>query len=162
GLGGLTSENIWSTEQYAWMYVLIMVCLMVSRAIGRGAMFASSKVPLAKYARSASVSYVVGYAVAALIAILVSLGSESSQVHTTLSIGFMTIATLVVAWYLEKQGDISALVPVWLQLGLLSLLRPLVGDSQLTSFLLISSTVAVLSYVVSKYFVFTNKTDRYV
>ncbi len=162
GLGGLTSGNVWTPAQYAWMYVLITVCLLISRAIGRGAMFASSKVPLAKYARSASISYVIGYGVAATIAVFVSLAADNSQLHTSAITGVLLLLTCITAWYVEKQGDVLALVPALAQLGLISLMRPADNTNILAYFLGASSCMAVGMYIVSRRFVALTKSDRYI
>lgn len=162
GLGGLTSVQAWSAEQYAWMYVLVMVSLMVSRAIGRGAMFASSKVPLAKYARTASISYVFGYVAAAVTAVSISTIAENSQLHTSGIVAFIIVATWILAWLIEKQGDIIAFIPVLLQLLLLSIIRPFSEETLLHTYIILSTGVAVATYAISRYFVLATKSDRYI
>jgi len=69
----------WTAAEYAWAYVAAMIGLILSRAVARGVIFPSSRIPLASFARSASLSYAAGYCLAAVAATALSLGSGASR-----------------------------------------------------------------------------------
>lgn len=149
GLGGLTTGNSWSAEYYAWAYVLVMIALIISRAVARGVLFTSSKIPLSAYARSASLSYVCGYTAAGCLAIGASIASTTSQFQTTAVLAFISLIIFVISWYVEKRADLVALQPIVWQGILLSLIRPVSGESSMQLFLLLSTMLAGTTYVIS-------------
>ena len=136
----------WTAAEYAWAYVGVMAALIFSRAVARGVVLFSSKIPLGTYARSASLSYVTGYITAAVTAVIISLFSDSSRTHTTLILAVLTLVTLFVGSRVEKKQDIVALVPLLTQGVLLSAIRPLPNGNHLDTFLLASTALAVVFY----------------
>lgn len=146
GLGGLTTSQHWSATEYAWAYIAVMLGLVISRGIARGAVFPSAKIPLTSYARTASLSYVTGYIIAGCLAVWISLFASESQWHTTGILGVISLVVFVLAWSIEKQASILALQPVLWQLMLISGLRPADAGNSLTAFVLISTLLAATCY----------------
>lgn len=140
----------WPLAAYAWAYIIAMVGLVLSRAIARGALFPSGKVPISSMMRSASLSYVTGYIMAALLALGLSLGAESSQLHTSLILALLSLVVVAMARYIERRSDILALLPLLLQALLLSSIRPEQSGHTLEGFLLLSSGLAVITYVIAQ------------
>lgn len=136
----------WTPALYAWSYVLAMAGLIFSRAIARGVLFASAKIPVGSFDRSASMSYVTGYIVAAFLAVIISTASTSSRLHTSLILALLCGTVLLLARVVERRNDILSLLPVLLQGLLLSMTRPAAGDTMLQVFLASSITLALLYY----------------
>ncbi len=136
----------WSSTAYAYAYLVAMVGLVISRAIARGVLFVSSKIPMAAYARSASLSYVVGYWVAAGLAVLVSLTGTNSQLNTSLILAALILLTYILSRKVERQTVLLALLPVLAQALLLSTVRPSPHTAALYAYVLVSSTTALASY----------------
>ncbi len=150
GLGaGALGEN-WTEAMYAWSYMVVMACLILSRAIARGSVLVSSKIPMAAYAKSASMSYVYGYVVAATIGVLVSLNSSESQFHTTLIFAVLSAVTLMLSVKIEARPELKALLPWFFQALLISLLRPEVSSELMYVYLLLSSSIASIYYFIEK------------
>lgn len=156
---GLTGAE-WSSAAYAWAYVVIMVGLIVSRAIARGVIMVSGKAVLSSFAKTASVSYVVGYCFAAAIALLVSLAADNSQLHTTLVMGVFVVALLVLGNVVEKRNDLLALVPIAGQFILWSALRPEDSYEGMMPFLLMSTALALFGYFGLKGFGISEKKEQ--
>lgn len=136
--GGLTSAG------YAWSYVAVMVALIISRFIARGGVWVSANIPLASYARSMSQAYVFGYVTAAALAIIASLDSEQSQLHTTIIASLMLLTALVIGRYVEKKAEVFTLIPFLAQLAIWSAVRPTAHQPEL--YLVLSSTIALICY----------------
>ncbi len=141
----------WGPDAYGWAYLVATVGLVIARAIARGVIFFSSKIPVLAYARNQSLSYVIGYSVAAPVAVICSLNSSNSRTETTIILGALIIISWTLSKFVEKRIDIMAIVPILAQLALLSLIRPQVGGTKLTVWVLCSSALAVASYLVSVY-----------
>lgn len=152
GLGNGALGSHWIPAAYAWAYMVVMAGLIFSRAIARGVIFVSSKIPLTSYAKNASSAYVVGYTVAAVIAVITSLSDVSSQGHTTLVILAIMLAVYILSTRVEKRADLSTLLPLLAQFFLWSAIRPALGESTMTGFLLASTTIAVGGYYLSTIF----------
>lgn len=152
GTGALGSE--WNELTYSWAYFAVVLVLVFSRAIARGVLLVSSKASLASYARSASMSYVVGYIGAAVVALGVSLSGEDSQMYTTVMLVLLAVITWLLSAVIEKRADILAFIPFLLQGALLSGLRPELGTDGMITYLLASTALAAASY-----FVFVNTKD---
>lgn len=139
----------WSQPTYAYAYLVAMFGLIFSRAIARGIVFISSKIPLASYAKNTSVSYVYGYCLAAAISVGISLGTEASRLHTTLILVVLLFTSLLLTYVVEKQSDLMALLPLLAQGVLVSGLRPS-SDIEIQMYLLASVAVASVSYFAIK------------
>lgn len=150
GLGGLTVSQHWSTGQYAWCYVVVMLGLIISRAFARGVVFLSTRIPLSVYVKNASMSYVFGYIMAGFIAVFVSLMSLDSQLHTTLILGVIGIFVLILAYSVEKLASIVALLPIIIQFALMSSLRPDYASDTFAFFVYMSSIMAIICYLIYK------------
>lgn len=137
----------WGVDTYAWAYMVVMAVLILSRAIARGVVFASSRIPLASFARSASLSYVFGYTSAAVLAVGISLtDSASSRVHTTAIILACSLATYMLSIHIEKRADIISFLPLLGQFALWSAIRPTILQGGLSVFLVASSVLAAAGY----------------
>jgi hypothetical protein len=158
----LGSGNHWSGEQYAWVFIISMLALILSRAIARGVILTSTKIPLSAYAKTASLSYVVGYVLAGASALLASLSSDTSQLHTSLIIAVLSIFVCVVGWWVEKRSDITALQPLLWQLLLLSIMRPDLSSDSLPVYLLITTLLAALCYVISSILIGNARYERFI
>lgn len=146
GLGGLTTSQHWMESQYAWAYVAVMLGLVISRAIARGAVFPSAKIPMAAYTRTASLSYVYGYVAAGGLALILSLFANNIQLHTTGILGVVSFVVFALAWSIEKQPSLMALQPVLWQLMLISGLQPKSSGPTIELFVILSSLLAVACY----------------
>lgn len=149
GLGGLTTVNVWSNIIYAWAYMFVMLGLIISRMIARGVVFASGNIPLVAYARTTSQSYLYGYILAGCLSVAISLFSNQSQVHTTLILAVLGLIIAFLAWVVEKDVDLIALLPLLLQVMLISIIRPAKTGNSLVSFILLSSALATGCYVLT-------------
>lgn len=141
----------WGNQAYAWAYVVATIGLIIARSIARGVIFFSSKIPLMAYARNQSLSYVIGYSTAAAASVVISLNSKHSQTDTTIILVIMMCLSWILSKVVEKRVDILAIEPILAQLALLSLIRPEVAGAKLTLWILSSSSLAVVSYLISLY-----------
>lgn len=146
-LGHAAVGGAWHAEAYAWAYVVTMIVLVISRVIARGTLYFSKKAPLVSYLQNASLSYVVGYSAAAVLAVCISTAATNSRLHTTLILGVLSLMTIIVAEYVEKRDEIIALLPVLGQGLLLSAIQPDRSLHALYLFLALSSALAILLYV---------------
>lgn len=162
GLGsGVLGGEQWGPAGYAWAYIFAMAGLIFSRAIARGEVFLSPNVPVASFSKNASVSYVYGYASAAGLAIILSLLSANSQLHTSLITLTLIISLLILCANVEKRADLSSLLPILGQFLLWSVLRPRLGGTNITAFLLLSSALAAAGYYGAKTFASDNYLSSY-
>lgn len=152
GMGGATTSQHWGAAEYAWAYIAVMLGLVISRGIARGAVFPSAKIPLTSYARTASLSYVAGYIVAGSLAAWISLFAAQSQFHTTAILGVISLMIFILARFIEKRPDMMAIQPVLWQFMLMSGLRPENAGSSLALYVLASTGIAVACYVLYRMF----------
>jgi hypothetical protein len=157
----LGAYNNWPTEFYAWLYVLVMFALIVSRAIARGVGFASAKIPLAAYTRSASLSYVFGYSTAGILAIIISLTSSDSQLHTTAILSVIGLSSLILSLAVEKKSTIMVVQPFVWQMALFSLLRPTDSSTLINMTFLLSSLMAIGFYLIGKIGIKADENEKY-
>ncbi len=139
----------WQAASYAWAYLAVMLSLILSRAIARGNVLVSAKIPLSSYARTASYSYVVGYWLAAIISICAALASANARLHATVILGIMTGVVYWLSRYIEKRSDLLALLPLLSQAILWSALRPVAAEGSMAAYLLSSTVVALASYFIA-------------
>jgi len=147
GGGGLGFH--WSYAGYAGGYLLAMGSCILARAIARGKLLVSAKVPISSYYTEASQAYVTGYSVAAVISIIVSLYDEQSQLITTLILGVMALAIAFIS-RMEQKNQLIALLPFVAQAALLSGLRPDLDNASLVGITALASTfVALCTYGIA-------------
>jgi hypothetical protein len=127
-----------------------MAGLILSRAIARGVVLASAKIPVRSFDRSASLSYVTGYTVAAFLAVTISVASSHSRWHTSLILAAICGATWLLSHVVERRNDILAFLPVLLQGLLLSATRPASSEAMLQLFLVSSIALALICYTVTE------------
>lgn len=136
----------WTPAEFGWAYLVVCVGFVLARMVARGVVFLSTKTPVASYDRSASLAYVTGYTISGLAAVLVSLPSGASQLHTSL----ILTATGLLVWWLavrvERQTALFVLLPLFAQALLLSAFRPVAATAQLDWYLLAAITVALFGY----------------
>lgn len=149
GIGQGNYVYNFSVATYAWAYIVVMLGFIVARLIGRGALFPSYKVPIISYAKNASLAYQTGYMLAAIAAILLSLVANNSRLHTTAILLIVLTATVYISLKVERRYDWLALVPVLLQLALLSAIRPTLNNDLMDIFLLSSIAVSVIIYILT-------------
>lgn len=148
GLSGLLGN--WNEVAYAWAYLAAGVVLLALRAVALGRIFASDKVRVISMLRSASLSYAVGYAAAAAIGLSSAVASQDVRVHVTLlGLMLMTLA-VVAAVYVERRREILAVLPVLLQLVLLSGIAPKTGNGSMVLYLLVSSAAAAALFFAAR------------
>jgi hypothetical protein len=140
---------VWTSAEYAWAYMAAMTGLILSRAIALGFILPSGRAPLASLAHNTSMSYVIGYCFAADLAIILSLGSSSGHLHTTVILVLLLLTTVVVSLKIEKHLSILILLPLLAQATLLSLIRPQQQGISLDIFLVASTALALASFIVS-------------
>lgn len=138
----------WSAAAYGWGYLAVTLALVLSRAIARGNLLVSAKVPLASYAKTASNSYVVGYWLAAILAISLSLAATNARLHATAILGAVAVIVYALGRYIEERADLLAMLPLFAQAILWSALRPIAHDGSMTAYLLMSTILAAGSYCV--------------
>lgn len=140
----------WTAATYAWAYLFVALCLVLSRAIARGVVFTSKSIPLATFAKNASQSYVFGYGVALVVALFISLAAENTQIHTTAILTIIAAVVWLLATKIEKAPYVLVLLPLLLQAVLLSGLRPSISnEGELIAYLLFSSGFAAINYVAA-------------
>lgn len=150
----------WNEAGYAWAYLVTTLGLVLARAIARGIIFVSGKVPIASYAQSASNAYVTGYLLTSVISLLASVTDQNSQLHSSL---LLTVFIGVYAWLakvIEKQADLFYVLPILGQALLLSSLRPTASVEWLDLYLLASTVLAVVGYVLTLESTSKNKFTR--
>lgn len=146
-IGNNAFDQHWGPIQYTIAYVVAMLGLILSRAVARGVVMPSSTVPMASYARTASVSYVVGYVIAACVALGASCAVERPDIATTAVLGGLLVVVFVLAEYIEKQAALLFLLPIIGQLTLLSAIRPADEGQDMLLWLLFSCILPVLWYI---------------
>lgn len=148
GGGGLGIH--WGAAGYASGYLLVMACCIAARAIARGKLLLSVKVPIVSYYTAASQAYVTGYVVAGLLSIGISLADAHSQLVTSLILGTIALAVILVA-KIERSNQLLALLPVILQALLFSAIRPDIDKSTVIGVTAIVSTLAaVVAYTITQ------------
>ena len=150
-LGNGVLGSSWSINTFAWVYLLVMFILVISRAIARGVLFLSDHVPVVSYARSASISYVLGYSLATIVTVALSLFNNSNWIYSSLILSILTILIWIISRYIEKQNKILILIPVFIQIVILSLLRPSSQSNIINLYLLISIAVSVVGYIINSF-----------
>jgi len=150
----------WNPVAYSWSYFVAMLGLVFSRAIARGVVFVSGKVPLAAYATNSSYSYEYGYWFAAAISVAVSLTTDASRLHTSLLLSALVFVVLLLSRTVEKRSDLLTLVPLLMQGVLLSALRP-ISSSQTELYLYASTVLAISSYLAGIGSITTKKDAQY-
>lgn len=139
GSGALTSP--WNATEYAWAYTAVLIVLVASRAIALARPSAVSR---------HSIAYVVGYVWAGMLALIVSLFAVNSQLHTSLILGVVITVTYVLTEFIEKRADGFVILPIFVQLLLLSSWRSADTAAQMVPFLITSSTLAAIGYFASR------------
>jgi hypothetical protein len=126
GGGGLGIH--WGAAGYAWGYLVVMAACIAARAIARGKLLLSAKVPIAGYYAEASQAYVTGYTLAGIVAVAVSLADVHSQLVTTVVLGVIAGAVILVA-KIERNSQLLVVLPLILQAMLFSGIRPDINNS---------------------------------
>lgn len=143
GEGGLGMH--WDEARYSGGYLLAMAACVLARAIARGKVLVSSKVPVSSYDEQASQAYVIGYIGAGLIALVVSLYDINSQIVTTLVLGALSLALIGIAKKVENDDQTVSILPLLLQAMLLSGLRPDLNDQQMVGVSALSASVLAVA-----------------
>ncbi len=126
-----------------------MVSCIAARAIARGKLLLSSKVPISSYYTEASQAYIGGYITAGALAILISLHAEQSRLITTLILGGIALAILLVM-RVERNNYLAVCLPVLVQAALFSGLRPDSEDAVFIGITALFSTLAAIGmYVIA-------------
>ena len=150
GGGGLGFH--WGTVGYSWGYLAASLACLLARAIARGKLLVSFKVPIASYYTEASQAYVVGYVVAGLASLSLSVMSDQSRWLTTVLLA-VTALIVIAVMRIEKSPEVLALLPGVLQLFILSGLRPdFQNSTQLGLTGLILTAAAAGCYFAPQYF----------
>jgi hypothetical protein len=151
GGGGLGFH--WSLAGYTGGYMLAMASCILARAIARGRLLFSAKMPIAGYYTEASEAYVFGYAVSAVIAVAISLFDINSQLLTSVTLTGLVVAVVLVA-YIEKNREVYACLPVLAQALLFSAIRPDLHNALAVGAIgLVSSALAAAIYETARVFV---------
>lgn len=139
--GGLGFEA--DLRGYTVLYLLVMASFILARAIALGKMLFSSKKAIRSYTKASSVVYVVGYVFSAVIALLLSLDSTSNpQVFATIVLVCIAIASMILAYYVERNLKLLYVVPIVAQFIVLNVIRiPVTDDTyQITTVATVIST----------------------
>lgn len=147
-LGSARFGGHWFAVKYMWAYLVVMACLIISRSVARGVIYLSSRIPMASYARSASLSYVFGYVISGISAVCVSLITPSSQLNTSLVLGVLALTTVLLAVVIEKRDEIFTFLVVIVQALIISALRPSDSLHMTQLYLMLSPIFAIVSYFV--------------
>ncbi len=139
----------WTLATYGWAYMVVFAGFVLARAIARGILFVSGRVPVASYEKAASESYVVGYCLAGAVAVGLTLVSADSHIHTSLVLALLGLAIWLLAVKIERQLALVVLLPFVAQAILLSVWRPAVSSSGFDVYLMVSSLLAVTGYVIA-------------
>jgi hypothetical protein len=146
GAGGLGFKA--DETAYAYLYLLAMVILLFGRGLARGVYLLRTDVRVSSLNKSASISYVIGYALAGMLSVLISLGSTNSPLHTSLILLILLLIIPYIAVVIEKQKRLLVFMP-WLAIFLLlSLFRPTGSTAAANAVILAAAAIAVLSYYV--------------
>lgn len=121
---GLFEPNVNDTIQ---LYILAIIALSLSRAIARGKLFLSTKIPIASMARSSSYSYFAGMLTATGVVTVFSFASASDALAIGSLVG-ITGFLLLHFWYIERSNYFFTLLPITFQLILLRILTPYNND----------------------------------
>lgn len=144
GGGGLNWH--WGSYGYSFGYMAAMAGCLTARAIARGKLLVSFKVPIASYYADASQAYIAGYVTAGVISLLFSLDTSSSRWLTTTLLAIISIMVVLIA-RIERKLDVLVFLPVLLQAAILSVLRPSFSDAeQLGATALLLTIAAAASY----------------
>ncbi len=146
-LGNISAFGHWDSGAYAWAYLVAMAGLMLSRAVARGVVLASSTIPVASYARNASLSYSVGYWFSAFLSIVLSV-QAGDNAQTAILLSIVTLAVWLLAEVIDKTPTILVLIPFFAQGIALSLIHPDDGTSAMVLFTLVSTAIALFGYLV--------------
>ncbi|MCA9347891.1 hypothetical protein KC867_00615, partial [Candidatus Saccharibacteria bacterium] len=137
------------TMYYAWMYLVVMLALILSRFIAIGSLLLSTSVPMIVYAKTASISYVVGYVVAGFLAFCLSINSGMDNFGAVAVSSWISLLMLLVARFIEKEPEISVVQPILWQVIAFGFLRSLKVDLRIDIFLGLSTLVAVVIYALA-------------
>lgn len=132
------------TKGYTLLYLLVMAGFILARAIALGKILFSSRKAVRSYTKASSVVYVVGYVLSAVIALLLSLDSSGNpQVFTTLVLSCTAVASVVLAYYIEKNLKLLYVVPIVSQFIVLNVIRiPSTNDTYKIT--MVATVVSVL------------------
>lgn len=131
---------------YALAYVGVTAGFILARVIAVGRVFQSAKVPIVSYMRTASMSYVVGYLLAAAVAIVSAL--LAGQYSIAYVSGILVVFAYLLAARVEKQPAIIAAIPLLLQIGLWGSYQ---NEAQFTLYALGSALLAFGGYMLAPY-----------
>lgn len=148
-LGGYPLSEGWTAGQYGWFYLAVMLGLIISRMIARGGVFASSKIPIAAYARNASMSYVAGYTIAGIISFILALVTLDNILSSVLILSLLSMLIFITSWLVEKRPEILLLQPLLWQVILFALIGPNNTDTSLSIFLALSTVLSLITYLIS-------------
>ena len=144
GAGGLGFH--WGAVGYSLGYLASMAACLLARAIARGKLLVSFKVPIASYYTQASQAYVAGYVIAGLASLGLSIYTDQSRLLTTALLVIMALVVVVVV-QIEHEPDVLALLPLVLQLSIFSGLRPNLNHAdQVGVTALVLAMAAIASY----------------
>lgn len=119
--GGFGFE--WHETGYTFGFVAVMASCVLARAIARGKLLLSLKVPIDSYYTHASQAYTVGYTTAGFIAFCYSFSTPDPQIITSVVLTCIGVLIPIIA-YIERNAHIGALLPLVLQSILFSVVRP--------------------------------------
>lgn len=152
GDGWLNHQQGWSARAYAVAYLVTMAGFMIARAIARGVILISSKVPMASYAKNASMSYVTGYVLAAFASVTAAI-YFGNNIFLSLVILVIAAASVICSLVIEKEKTLLGVVPVLLQFALYAAFASIASTekSSVIVFTSLSILLALLGYVLSLY-----------
>ena len=135
---------------YSLAYLIVFTGFVLSRSIARGLMFVSAKVPLSTYSKSASMSYVVGYVLSAIVSTVLAVTVSSNSLFLVFVLALITLATFLIAIYIEKQKEILLLIPFMLQAIIWAMLRSTIEQQgTMLTFGIVSTILAGVSYMLA-------------
>ena len=135
---------------YSLAYLVILVGFLLSRSIARGAILVSAKVPISAYGKSASLSYVFGYGLSAIVSTILATTILSPSWFLPIVLLVCILATYIVAVYIEKQYEILLLLPFLIQFTLWAILRPFINEQgTMLIFGVVSTIVAGIGYMLA-------------
>jgi hypothetical protein len=146
GAGGLGFK--FAPVLFSYTYLVAMAGLIAGRSIARGQILISSNVPLISFYKSTSLSYVVGYASAASLAVITSLYAPKSALHTSIILAILIVVTIYVSEKIEKNKKILAVLPWLVQALLVSAIRPGHENRAGNLAIITGSLLAVIVYIV--------------
>lgn len=136
----------WGVNEFCVSYIVVSLGFILARSIARGSVFASSKIPLISYDRNKSLSYVFGNVAALLLAVMLSLTSEEAQLLSSITFGYILIVIVLSAKFIEKNQYLYSLVPIFLQVLILTAIRPDNVNGLLDFYAISSITAASAMY----------------